>query len=197
MKNHHIRFFFLLFTSLAWTPSLRAALVSTVDVNVGLSSLNVKAENYSKTLASTSAMEINYVLKHAVASAAYVISFTEMFRGNGKDLPYSLLSFGARYYTSGFNGSRLLLDQGVSAKVWRATPFIGLHVGMANVSIDDFNASIIDISPRMGVELPVTASLLGQAQLVLQSGSAAGSGSQSTISYTGISAYLGIVIVDF
>lgn len=125
------------------------------------------------------------------------MTFSEILSAAGKQIPLAMFSAGFRYYPSGFNGYRLILDQGVQAKVWKATSFMGMNLGIANVSIDELNASVIDISPRFGVELPISSSTMAQAQLVLQTASSSGTSEQTAIKYTGISAYLGIVIVDF
>lgn len=184
-------------------PAAHAAspLVSSVDVNTGFTSIRMKTGDYETTLDSTMSLEANYNLKHAAWSTAYSMSFFELIEAQGRKLPYSRFALGIRWYPMGMNGGRLILDQGVQAHVWKSTPFIGLSMGVANASVDRFNATMTDISPRFGVELPVSSNFFLQGQLVISSGSGGGSGAASSsakteyqqISYSGLSAMIGVI----
>lgn len=184
---------FLLFPVLLATGSAKAELVSAVDLNLGVTSFTLKSANSSRTISDMSSLEINYLLKHTGTSVAYLLSFGELFRSEDVSLPYTRLGFGLRYYPLGFNGSKVIMDSDVSAQVWKATPFVGLTMGIANVTVKDYNASLIEMAPRFGVELPLNSKMLFQFQMALLTGSSTGSLARE-VSYQGVTGLVGLIL---
>ena len=184
---------FLLISVLFTGPQAHAELISAADINIGTTTLNMKTANNSSSVSDISSIEVNYLLKHSGTPIAYVLSFGELLRSQDVSLPYTRLGAGVRYYPLGFNGSRMILDQEVTAQVWRATPFVGLILGIANVTVTDYNASLIEMSPRFGVELPLTTNVLLQVQMSLLSGTATGSISRE-VSYDGVTGLVGVIL---
>lgn len=195
MKVQKYLSFFLALFALNSSPA-KAELISAVDLNAGLTSLSLKSADLNTSLSDFSAIEINYFLKHPGTSLAYVLSFAEMLRTQGVSLPYTRLGVGLRYYPLGFNGSRMIMDQDITAQVWKATPFLGLTMGLANVTVPEYNASLLEIAPRFGVELPFTATLLLQGQLILLTGSSTGSSSRD-VTYQGVTGLVGLILTGF
>lgn len=186
----------------------RATLVSSVDADVGFTSFHVHAPGLDTTISSVTSIEVNYALKHSTVSTAYTMSFFEILEAQGQKMPFTRWAAGVRYYPAGFNGSRLVIDQGVEAKVWRATPFIGLNGGISNISVHggststnttdgDVNVSVLDLSPRFGIEMPITSTSLMQAQLALNSSLQSSTNSNRTASYDGLTASIGIIFFAF
>ncbi len=196
MKMHPLLQIFLLFCFSGILSTSRANVISSVDASLGFTSLNLSTTGYSKSLSSPSLIEMNYLLWMNNISGAIVVSFSELLQGEGKTVPMSQLGLGYRYYPLGFNGSRVILDQGVIGRIWKSTPFLGLNVSMVNISVEEFNASLIAISPRFGVEMPISSSLFLQASLVFNTASSTGS-SDRAVSYSGFSALLGLTFMDF
>lgn len=194
---------FLLIIIVSFVASTAGAvspLISSFDVNTGFSSFRLKTGDFQSNLDSVYSLEANYNLKHAAWSTAYSMSFFELVEAQGRKLPYTRFSLGVRWYPMGMNGGRVIFDQGVSAQVWKSTPFIGLGVGLANVSINEANASMMDFSPRFGVELPFSTNFFLQGQLTLSSGTGGGAGASAggvvdykQISYQGLSALVGLI----
>jgi hypothetical protein len=191
VKKHLLKLTIFLLGPLFWGSSCFAELVSNLDASLGYTTLNVTAGSSSTTISGLSAVEVKYILNHTALSMAYLMCFDELLRSQDQSLPYTQFSAGVQYFPMGFNGSRMILDQNVTARVWKATPFLGLTLGLANISTDQYNASMIEISPRGGVELPMSSEVILSAQLVLRTASAAGS--STGVSYNGISALLGLV----
>lgn len=129
---------------------------------------------------------------------AYCMSFFEIINSKDGYLTFTRFSLGPRWYPRGMNGGRVIIDNDVQARVWRATPFIGMNLGISNLSVKEYNASLIDLTPRFGVEIPLTAKILLLGQFIVSTSlSSSSSGEAKDISYQGSSAMLGIVISNF
>lgn len=187
-RTSYIGLFFLL------CLQSRAALISQVDLGTGFSTLRLNSADYTGNLTGGVSLEVNYVLKQVSISSAYTLSFYEVLRAGA--IPFTRLSAGYRFYPRGINGGRMILDQGSEAQIWKPTPYAGFSVGFANVSIEQFNASLIDISPSFGAELPLTTRLLLQAQLSINTGSSMTASEAKKISYQGITALVGVILTD-
>lgn len=171
-------------------------LVSSFDVNGGFSSLQVNANNFTSQISTLTTVELNYVLKHASMSSGYVMSFSEVLSAQSLTLPWTRFAAGYRYYPLGFNGSRTILDSGVETNSWKATPFIGLNIGLVNLTLPELNASLIEFSPRFGVELPISPNFLLQGQLTYQTATGTASDDVHRIGYQGITGLLGLVLTN-
>lgn len=187
-------FKWLLVTLFTFSLDSQSALISQVDLGTGFSTLRINSADYSGNLAGGLSMEINYVLKHVSISSAYTLSFYEVLRAGA--IPFTRLSAGYRFYPRGINGGRMILDQGSEAQIWKPTPYGGFSIGFSNISIEEFNASLIDISPNFGAELPLTTRLLLQAQLSLNTGRSMSASEERKISYQGITALFGLILTD-
>jgi hypothetical protein len=189
---------------LAFSPfkSLRAHMTSDVDFNFGQSSFQVKyqvnGQDASQTLDSFSTLELNYYLRQASTGIAYSMSFFELLNSQEGLLALTRISAGFRWYPLGMNGSRVIIDNDVVAKFWKPTPFIGLSLGLVNISTIELNASLTDLTPRMGAELPLTNRVLLVGQLIFATTLGSSAPSQAkAISYQGQSALFGIVVTNF
>jgi hypothetical protein len=179
-----------------------AFLTSDFDINVGQSSFQAKfqanREDQTKNLSSLSSVEFNYNLRQSSSGIAYNMSFFEMLNTKEGYLSFTRFSAGARWYPRGMNGGRVVIDNDVTAKIWKATPFFGVNLGVANMSVKEFNASFTDLTPRFGVELPLTSRVLLVAQFVVASSLSSGGASVAkAITYQGQSALIGITATNF
>ncbi|HRO68160.1 MAG TPA: hypothetical protein PL182_11395 [Pseudobdellovibrionaceae bacterium] len=188
-----IRRFILPLFLLGGASFAQASLISSVDMNTGFTSLSLKAGDYAQTLNSVSSMEFNYNLKHAAYSTSYTMSFFQLFEADGRKMPMTRFSLGGRWYVKGHNGERTILDQGVEGRLWRSTPFLGLSFGLANISVEPLNASVFEVSPRFGVEIPLSAQVFLQGQLSLLTGTSMGASEDRSLSYQGLSVLIGII----
>lgn len=176
--------------------NVHAHFVSSVDANLGFSSYRIELSNVSKELQSPTTIEVNYSLKQSSTGLAYNFSMFEMLTSNEGTLNYTRFSAGLKYFPFGMNGQRVILDNQTQATVWKPTSFVGINLGIANISTKEFNASIMELSPRFGVEIPLSSNFLMQGQLLLASGSSAGGSSARSIKITGVSAMLGFIITN-
>jgi len=172
----------------------QAFLLSSVDANIGFSSYRLELPTITKDLQSPTSIEVNY--NQSSTGLAYNFSIFEMYSSNEGTLAYSRFSVGLRYFPMGMNGARVIIDNTVQATVWKATPFIGFNFGIANASVKEFNASIIELAPRFGVEIPVTIDVLMQAQLLLVTGASTGGSSATEIKLSGVTGLIGFIFTN-
>lgn len=170
-----------------------AFFTSSVDINWGFSNYSLKALDFKKNLQSPAAIEVGYNLMQASSGIAYNMTFFEMLSTNDGYLNYTSFSVGVRYYPYGSNGSKTVLDNETQAIIWKTTPFVGLNLGLANCSVKEFNATLMEISPRFGAEIPITANILMLGQLVFTKGNSSG-GSSLAVSANGATGLLGIIL---
>jgi hypothetical protein len=168
-------------------------MTSSFDANLGAANIQTKSGDFSKNLTSVSAIELNYNLNHTAANTAYTLSFAELLRTDEGSLTFTRLSLGSRWYPRGMSGGRLIIDNDVTARVWSASPFIGLGIGLSTMSIKEYNASFIDVGPKVGVEVPLSSSLLLLGQFTFTS-SLSGNGAESkSVTYSGANVMVGVV----
>lgn len=187
-------FVLMLMTSPAW-----AYLTSDWDFSTGMSTVNYKypIAGVDQSIESLQAIEVNYSINKPSLSSALTLSFMEMIGGGNKQLPFTRMALGARYYLIGVNGYRVILDSTSSAKVWRPTPFISVNFGLSNLAVDDLNASLLDINLRGGVEVPAMSDLLIIGQFSLGTSLTAPSSEDENISYTSMNLFVGLRFVGF
>lgn len=126
---------------------------------------------------------------------AYAIEFFELLNSREGSLAMTRLSVGPRWYPMGMNGSKVLIDNDVVAKIWKATPYVGASLGLANLSTKAYNASLFDLGLHFGVEIPMSPKYLLNVQYIMNSSMSASAKSESTgISYSGSSATIGLLI---
>lgn len=183
---------FILF--IIFSPPLWATFTSQFDANVGQSSFRVAAQNNERNVDSLSAVELVYALTSASTGVAYTLNMFEMIGSSEVPLAFTRLSLGCRWYPLGVNGSTVILDNDVKAKIWKPTPYLGGNLGITNLSTKDYNASLFDTTIRLGVEVPVTAMFLINIQyLMSQSLSGSSKGPERDINYAGNSIMIGFV----
>mgnify|MGYP000101850696 CR=1 FL=1 len=197
------RLSFALFTfGLILPLSAEAHLTSDFDVGVGFSSMQVRVgDSFSKTLDALSTLEINYNLLVNEINSSLTLSFMEIADSDLGVLPYTRLGLGLRWYLFGLNGRRVILDNQAVSKVWKASPFLGLSVGLANIALNDgdqyFNASVMDYMVRAGVEVPIAFDWMLTGQFVYVLGMKTDSGNGQAISYGGVILLTGLKMSTF
>ena len=195
MKTYSLKSTLLLLCFFLIPFSTHAYLTSSFDVNIGQSSFIAKAGDDSRTIDSFSAVEMNYSLRNSSLGIAYAITFFELMNSKEGALALSCISLGPRWYPIGMNGNKVLIDNDVVAKIWKATPYLGASLGLTNLSTKIYNASLFNLGMRFGVEIPISPKFLLIAQYVLnQSMSSSSKSIDTEISYTGNSATLGLLI---
>ena len=176
-----------------------AALTSDWDVSMGMTSLKYQfpSAGVDKSIESSTTMEVNYSINNPALNTALTLSFMEMAGGGGKQLPFTRIALGGRYYMLGVNGMRVVVDSSSEAKVWRPTPFIAANLGLSNLAVDDFNASLIDLTVRGGVEIPVMSDLLLIGQVSMGSSLTAPSSEDENVKYSFMTLFAGLRFVGF
>lgn len=147
---------------------------ASFDVSWGLTNLTVDsfsqttgAQLKSRTLSSQTVFQIDYNVALFDYKTVASLSFTQVGKSNLGDLPLSRVSLGVSYHFLRVNGQRVVLDNQVEGKIWGISPAIELSTGLSVLSIKDpsdpntdFTASMVDLSPRLLVEIPATSSFL-------------------------------------
>lgn len=184
----------LLMSSPAW-----AYLTSDWDASIGMTSLkyDFARDSSSKTIESPTTIEINYSINNPSINTALTMSFMEMTEADGMQMPFTRIALGARYYLFGTNGIRTILDSRTQAKVWRPTPFVAANLGLANLAVKEFNASLIDLNLRGGVEIPMMSNMLLVGQVALGSSMTAAGNAEDDVKYTYITLFAGVRFVGF
>ena len=123
--------------------------------------------NNERTLSSKSGFQIDYNVALFDYRTVVSFSFLELLTSNLGEIPISRLSIGASYHFLRVNGQRVLLDNQVESRVWGISPAIELSLGITKVTIKDpnvanfnFAASLLDVMPRLLIEVPITSSFL-------------------------------------
>lgn len=195
ISNATFLFFRVLVTMLLISKLSHAYLTSSFDMNIGQSSFSAKTSNDSRTIGSFSTIEMNYCLRNSSMGLAYAMSFFEVVNSKEGALALTRFSVGPRYYPMGMNGNKVIIDNDVVAKIWKATPYIGGSMGLTNISTQVYNASMFDLGFRFGVEIPLTPRLLLNAQYGFSESFGSSSvGDAKNISYSGTVATVGIII---
>lgn len=170
-------------------------MTSTFDANLGIANFQTKSSGFSKSITSISALELNYNLNHTSINTAYTLSFFELLRTDEGAITFTRMSIGSKWYPRGMPGGRMIIDSDISARVWSASPFIGLNLGLSSMSIKEFNASFIDIGPKVGVEVPLGINIMLVGQFIFYSSLSSTAGeSARSVSYSGGSVTAGITI---
>ncbi|WP_413582469.1 hypothetical protein [Bdellovibrio sp. HCB288] len=175
-----------------------AYLTSDWDVSLGLTSLQydfARLES-AKSLESSTTLEVNYSLNNPSINTAMTLSFMEITEAAGLQMPFTRIAVGARYYVLGVNGMRTVLDSRTQAKVWRSTPFVAMNFGLSNLAVDKLNASLLDVSLRGGVEIPMMSNLLLVGQVSVGT-SLTSSSDEDSVNYQFMNLFAGLRFVGF
>lgn len=170
-------------------------MTSSFDANLGIANFQTKSADFSKSISSISAIELNYNLNHTAVNTAYSLSFYELAKTDEGMVTFTRLSLGSRWYPRGMSGGRMIIDSDVQARIWAAAPFIGLNIGLSTLTIKEYNASFIDFGPRVGVEVPIAINMLLIGQFTFSSSLSSSAGDTArSVSYSGGSVTAGVVI---
>jgi hypothetical protein len=194
MSRNLLKSTVLLTGLLFYSSQCLSAFSSSFDVNFGQSSFNAKTSNDTRTIDSFSTIQMNYCLRKPIAGVAYCLEFFELLNSAEGALAMTRMSLGGRWYPLGMNGNKVIIDNDVTAKIWKATPFVGGSLGLTNLSTKAYNASLFDLGIRFGVEIPLSPKLLLNVQYLMNNSTAASAKSEAAnISYSGNSAILGLL----
>jgi hypothetical protein len=159
---------------------------SSFDVSYGMAQLTVDALDSNGNLAETRGLNSStgFQIDYNVALFDYrtvaTLSFMQFQTSNVGDVPLSRLALGASYHFFRVNGQRVIMDTDVESKIWGVSPALEVTLGVNKLSINDsvnfqFTSSLIDLTPRILVEVPITSNILlmlrGGYFLTLMSGS--------------------------
>ncbi len=144
---------------------------SSFDVSYGMAQLNVDAFDSSGNLAdsrglnSMTGFQIDYNVAMFDYRTVATLSFMQFQTSNIGDVPLSRLALGASYHFFRVNGQRVIMDTDVESKVWGVSPALEVTLGVNKLSINDsvnfqFTSSLVDLTPRILVEVPVTSNIL-------------------------------------
>jgi len=171
---------------------------SSFDVSYGITSLSVNTAQAAqtgpsllRTVSSQTGFEVSYNVAMFDYKTVLTMSFMQFETSSLGQIPISRLALGASYHFIRVNGQRTLLDNGVEGKVWGVSPAIECNIGLNKLSINDpanqgynFTAAMIDVLPRLLLEIPLSSSFL----LLLRGGymaSLTNSGKIFNVSYSG------------
>ena len=144
---------------------------SSFDVSYGMANLTINAFGSDGTLAESRGLnsKTGFQVDYNVAMFDYrtvaTLSFAQYQSSNIGDVPLTRLGIGGSYHFFRVNGQRMLMDTDVESKVWGVSPALEVTLGINKLSINDsasfhFTSSLVDITPRLLVEVPMTSSLL-------------------------------------
>ena len=131
------------------------------------------------------------------------INIVEILTDSFSNISYTRLGAGLKWYFFGFNGEKLLIDNNTSGLILRPTPFVGMGIGLTNLSITsestigDFNTSNYEAIVNGGLEIPISPTFLFLAQIQGMLSLSSNSEIAKDISYFGFSILAGIKISRF
>lgn len=146
-----------------------AAVFTDFDAALGFSSIGVEAGTaYEQTMESLSTLELNYNFNFQNMDTSLNLSFQEMLDSTYGPLAFTRFAVGGRWYPMGMNGERVLMDNGAWARTFSTKPFISITGGLGTLSVVDgdvnFNAVMVDVAFRLGLELPIGTHLVSLVQ---------------------------------
>ncbi len=155
----------------ATIPAHAIKTASSFDVSYGMAQLTVDAYDSSGNLAesrglnSSTGFQIDYNVAMFDYRTVATLSFLQFQTSNIGNAPLSRLALGASYHFFRVNGQRVIMDTDVESKIWGVSPALEVTLGVNKLSINDsanfqFTSSLIDLTPRLLVEVPVTSNLL-------------------------------------
>ncbi len=144
---------------------------SSFDVSYGLAQLTVDAFDSSGALAesrglnSSTGFQIDYNVALFDYRTVATVSFLQFQTSNLGNVPLSRMALGASYHFFRVNGQRVIMDTDVESKIWGVSPALEVTLGVNKLSINDsknfqFTSSLIDLTPRILVEVPLTSNVL-------------------------------------
>lgn len=152
-------------------PAHAIKTASSFDVSYGLAQLTVDALDSSGKLAesrglnSSTGFQIDYNVALFDYRTVATVSFLQFQTSNLGNVPLSRMALGASYHFFRVNGQRVIMDTDVESKIWGVSPALEVTLGVNKLSINDtanfqFTSSLIDLTPRILVEVPLTSNIL-------------------------------------
>ena len=143
--------------------------VSWANANLTLDAYTSGASVPSKTrtLSSPTGIQIDYDVALFDLRTVVSASFAQFMTSNLGSTPFNRVSLGVAYHFLRVNGQRVLMDNEVEGKVWGISPALELSLGVNKLSIKDpsdanfdFTSSLVDLMPRLLVEIPLSSNYL-------------------------------------
>jgi hypothetical protein len=145
----------------------------------------------TRNLTSYSVFQIDYNVALFDYKTVATLSFTQIGSSNFGSFPLTRIGLGASYHFVRVNGQRVILDSQVEGKIWGISPALEMSIGLTSLSMRqsgnpgfDFTASIIDIAPRLLIEVPFSPSVLIMFRAGLLKSISSGGGTY-IVSYSG------------
>lgn len=177
---------------------------SSFDMSYGITSISLSTVQTGsaqapilRTISSQTGFEIDYSVALFDYKTVATMSFMQYASSSLGQIPMSRIGLGASYHFLRVNGQRIILENGVEAKIWGVSPAIEVTLGINKLSINDpgnpsfnFTASFMDLLPRMVFEIPMSSTFL----LLLRTGyifSIGGSNDFFTVKYDGFTMNIG------
>lgn len=198
-----MRILVLLISLLSSGNALAIKTASSFDVSYGVTNLSLttaqagSSTSLLRTISSQTGLEVDYNVALFDYKTVATMSFMQYLTSSLGQAPLSRVSLGVSYHFIRVNGQRVVLDNGVEGKVWGISPAIELTFGLNKLSINDvdrpdfnFTAAMMDLMPRLILEIPMSSSLL----LLVRGGylfSIGGDGSLFKIGYSGYAINVG------
>lgn len=147
---------------------------SSFDLSYGLTSLSLTTGQVGsvspplvRTISSQTGFEVDYNVAMFDYKTVATMSFMQYASSSLGQMPISRVSLGASYHFVRVNGQRVLLDNGVEGKVWGISPAFEVTLGLNKLSVTDpnnpgfnFTAALVDVLPRLLLEIPMSSSFL-------------------------------------
>jgi hypothetical protein len=179
---------------------------SSFDFSLGYTSLSLQSlvdneVTRTRTLSSPTGVQIDYNIALFDYKTVATLSFAQFATSNLGPRPLTRIAIGGSYHFIRMNGQRILLDNQVEAKSWG----IEITAGLSYLSISDpddstfqFTSSLIDVLPRLLIEVPASPSFLIMVRLgYLKSLAMSGGNSRYNIVYSGFVANVGFKLTTF
>lgn len=159
----------------------------------------------TRSLSSQSGVQIDYNVALFDYKTVATISFAQYATSNLGARPLTRIAMGGSYHFIRMNGQRFVLDNGVEGKSWGISPAFELTAGLSYLSVNDpgdatfaFTASLIDVLPRLLIEIPASPSFLIMFRVgYLKTLSMFGGNNRYSIAYSGFVANLGVKLTTF
>jgi hypothetical protein len=208
-KNSFTLFVFCVFSLFSGTAhAINTA--SSFDLSYGLTNLKLQGSvsgevTKTRTLSSQTGLQIDYNVALFDYKSVATISFAQFATSNLGNQPLTRIAFGGSYHFIRMNGQRIVLDNQVEGKSWGISPALELTVGLSYLSFTDpedtnffGTASILDVIPRLLIEIPASPSFLIMFRVgYMKSLSMFGGASKFAIDYAGVIVNLGVKLTTF
>jgi len=140
---------------------------ATTSLTLDASDAGSSSVSKTRSLSSLSGLELAYDVALFDYRTVVSASFTQFMSSNLGSTPFNRVALGISYHFIRVNGQRVVLDNEVEGKVWGISPALELSLGVNKLSIKDpsdpnfdFTSSLVDLLPRVLVEIPLSSNSL-------------------------------------